>query len=338
MPRFNELAQVCAGVAGNPSIDGTPIPVPAGINVTRWLNNQDLICASRATLILIHGINGGQSTIVPDKGANFLAAGGGVFNAWVGGLGFYSNTPYKIADSGVGDVGFDGYALIKETYADSLPGRRVLIISPAGAIANGFNTNGTYAWCIRNLNEFCWLDADGHWYNPMLMDTHGANRDLRLHNRWIIYGAPEGLYIHRVNEKNRGYIVGQQDVGFTYNPDIYVEHNVLFWTYSTNPAETPESVKIGSIDAQFTPMVELPPKPQGQPLARPIVTITKDNNWPGMAPDGCKNGQLLEATDDGNKPLGYKFRVLIRDGGLYCEIENNAGMNTTGRFRPVKLG
>jgi hypothetical protein len=62
----------------------------------------------------------------------------------------------------------------------------------------------------------------------------------------------------------------------------------------------------------------------------PVVTV---NKWFPKLTEGA----VAEVVDTANPDLGYKFRVIIRGGGVWFEIENKQGVGKTGAFRPVIL-
>jgi len=264
MPKLNARGEWCAGVGGGiASWQGGILAYSAG--GTSWVDDDWIVyqaCVGDECHLLKTHVRTGEVRDASSRGANKIAAGGGVWAAWLGSVrgeppyGLYTSSGLYLRDAwlggfgssaGGGGVGPDGSVAVKDQYQAAggwsvwpLSGRPwVLTRGDADDIqllgdGNACwrergepRTSGTVPRPLVLTRPFWWLrmvQAEGEW--------------------WVLYqDAADRLVLHPW-DSHEGYVVAR---GNTFAPDVVFTDGAFRLVWATREGEDPESVQTTQI-------------------------------------------------------------------------------------------
>jgi hypothetical protein len=258
MPYLNKKGEWCAGVGGTQASWGVATGVgnviwePAG--GTHWLDDDTIIaqhCPS-GCFLKTYNVRTGVETVVANQGASFLSAGGGVWVAWLGGVGVYSSDPpgWSSLTAGAPTVGPDGAFTLKRDYQSYGPWD---VHEPDGE--DWVLTENDAAMVqLLGKKRASWTEAEPHTTEGVPTPNPGTRpywwlRMLETPKGWyVLYQESTAgkLVLHPVLSK-RGWVVASgQD---TFTPDMcLMPDGQIRVVWAWHQAEVPGSVVVRDID------------------------------------------------------------------------------------------
>jgi hypothetical protein len=233
------------------------------------------------------------------RGANALAAGGGVWAAWLGGYGLYSSTEIHFPTSSLLDVGPDGAIGYKPNYqADgggavieqsgeiwTLTEETVFELHLVGQRRAVWRNNGAM---VRVTGLPQPVTLSGGVYTPRAVQVEGV--------WWLCYysAGAKSLVLHPF-DSTVGYAITGGDAW----PDVTVlSGTTVRVVWSVTLGEAAGDVLMRDIDVAREPRMELnvepeppdppdpPDPPEPEPVEPPTITIT-EYDQSGVAPCDC---------------------------------------------------
>jgi hypothetical protein len=257
MAKLNTLGEVCGGVGGGTvSAEGVVYAQPGG--GTCWLDDDTIIyqCYRPEYEPLVAGgwaleqtnIRTSARTMVVARGANKLYAGGGRYEAWLGGYGCYGT----VVDTTAGVVGAarDGtLALVP----DVATGLGLTLYGPAATQTHAPSDRvEQYGLCVLGPTSALWLGPSNAFevLNGTLPDQVGAAWSpvsiLVGTDRWIAYWCDEYGYVLHPYDSLEGYLI---EAGpHVFWPDAIAVSGQIRVAFSWTQGEQPGEIVVRDIN------------------------------------------------------------------------------------------
>lgn len=282
MAKFNQRGQLAMGVGcGLVSVGGKVIARGGG---TCWLDATKVIYQrmeptpdGEVCFIDSYDVETGlYRHVVAERGANVIVAGGGRWQAWLGGYGAFGTAVGHLPDASVLDATQDGVFAIKtvyqsnrgvDLYSEGLPPVHLDVPVPRGV-------------SIVSPSAVMWGDggpidtSDGQpkqppfkFWSPVPVVVQGK--------RFIVAWCDEyGLIAF--DDSLNGHVISKAEA---FNHDAVEVDGFLFVGYSTTQGERPEDGRIAIFDVtrlsmdfhKAPPRPEPEPEPQTPPVTPPVT-------------------------------------------------------------------
>lgn len=352
---LNSRGQAGQGVGGGiAALDDAPLAQPAG--GTSFVDDNTLIyqVCDPSCRLEEYDLLSGTKTTVSNQGANTLQAGGGIWAAWLGGVGVYTSAGATFPLSSIGPVGPDGAIALKVLYQSYGPWD---VLEKNGARwrltegdASGIQLlgQGRALWRegdalkVRGIPQPVTLPGTLWWSRAVFFDGQP----------WIMYQsqiAGGRLVIHPFNDL-RGYVITQG--GNSYGPDAVQLGRSIRVAYALIANEAPGTLRKLDIDptsprtdlTTLLPVVAPPappivvPPPPGRLASLVPAAVTVDTF--ALSPmNKIADGDVL-VIHDPNNSIGTRVRVYVQGGSMFITIDYpGAGANllgSTGAKRMVR--
>jgi hypothetical protein len=341
--------RVAHGVGGAGAyLDNTALST-AGAGGTSWVDAFTVIyqvCdggTATGCRLETYDVRNGSRATVDRLGANYIAAGGGVWAKWLGGpYGLLTSTGFACAECGLIAVGPDGAVAYKPQYQSNGP----FLVRERDGTSWKFSDVPAYDVQLLGQRRAIWTTAQQVFTTgiPKPTTISPAVWRPRVANVagewWVAYWTNErGLVVHPFTSI-RGYVVRTTPDAFSH--DMIAIGRSLRVSFATNEGETPGSVVTRDINIDTEPRVDLtivPPPPPPEPVSvKPAAvsvdkfTLTPKANLP--------DGTVFEIRDPNNPQLGTRVRAWVVNGSIFFSIDYpgaGAGLlGQTGARRPVR--
>ena len=340
---LNARGQVAAGVGnGIVSIDRQIVDTSAG--GVRWESDDVIVyqhCTDRCRLIRFDTRTGAR-TLAADRGASVIAAGGGVWAAWLGDgvTGLFTSTGLNLPAAGLVAVGPDGSIAYKPQHQSHGP---YLIQPPTGA---AFHLSDVPIYDVQLLGgrRVLWMENGALKVTgipvPRTLNPNagiwGPKAVEILNEWWLLYTSGEagGLVLHPFGQ-TVGYLVNRGGTGF--GADVtWLGGTRVRVAWSVTEGELPGDVRTLDLDVARDPRVDLtapivtPPPPPPPP---PPVTC---GEIPARGQDVLRQlaakfpDELRSADDNGRRAWALKAAQQ-----LAFSIDQAWGSKRAGEGRPL---
>lgn len=281
MPKLNpNTGRALQGKAGGPaSIDGKLVRQVGG--EANWLDDDTIIYQTVENgvwfLETLHVPTGLRTPILPKQGANFIAAGGGRWVAWLGegAVGVYGDIVN--AGAGIRDVSTDGTIALVDSYQEGLG---CTLYSKDGRVTRG-PKDAMYSFTVLGPTSAIWaVNGEIRALNARVPAVqignvqNGLKRMVVGEVEWISYWSDQiGLVLHPYNSPE-GYIL--ETTGHAFWNDAIAWHDKIRVAFSWNQGEAPDELVVIDVDLS-APRVNLlggkvlaPGEVVGKPLTQRV--------------------------------------------------------------------
>jgi hypothetical protein len=279
--QLNARAERAAGVAGGiVSFEGKVIATPAG-GEQFWRDDDRMIyqvCTPTTCRVEQYHVRTRDKLTLLDHGCEHLAAGGGEWAVWFGGLdpltrGITTSWGQRFPDAGLGPMGPDGALAIKVAYLSAGPWD---IVRPDGSrsrLTDGDAGNIT----LHAGGLATWTDEHARAHGlgipvtqPLSYPFYGLQSFRFGGQWWWFYADATGrLITHRMGETT-GYLI-VDGKGQTFGFDGVVIGNTLAVCWAERADEAPEVQRRASVILTGSQVELFPQTPPPEPLP-PIPT------------------------------------------------------------------
>jgi hypothetical protein len=343
--------RVAHGVAGAGAYLDNTVLSTAGAGGTSWVDANTLIyqvcdgITATGCRLETYDVRNSARATVNTKGANSIAAGGGVWAKWgAGGEGVVTSTGFACLDCGLIDVGPDGALAYKPQYQSNGP----FVVRERDGSEWTFSDVPAYDVQLLGARRAIWTTANvvftagipkpltisSHVWRPRVANVAGE--------WWVAYWTDErGLVAHPFTS-TRGYVIRTTPDAFSH--DMVALGRTLRVAFATNQGEGIGSVITRDINIDTEPRVDLtiappppPPPPPAPAVKAAAVTVDKFTLTPKA---NLPEGAVFEIHDPNNPQLGTRVRAWVVNGSIFFSIDYpgaGAGLvGQTGARRPVR--